>query len=127
MEVFELWVVDEYGDDFVVWLAFVEHGHDADGSGFADAEGGDRLGAEYEDIEGVVVFGVGLGDEAVGGGVVDGAGEYAVEAEHACCFIELVFVGRTFRDLDDRAEVLGEVEVLDTGSYIVPWVDHGGW
>ena len=80
--VLELGVVDEDGDDFVVWLSLVHHGHDADGSGFADAERGDFFRAENEDIEGVVVFGVGLGNESVVCGVVDGGGKDAVEAEH---------------------------------------------
>jgi len=60
------------GDDFVVAGAGVDHGHDADGAGFDKCEGLNGLLAENEDVEGIVVFGIGLRDEAVVRGIKNG-------------------------------------------------------
>jgi len=60
------------GDDFVVAGTGVHHGHDADGASLDEGKGLDGLLAENEDVEGIVVFGVGLRDEAVVRGIKNG-------------------------------------------------------
>src|SRR5258707_14511366 len=61
----ELRIARGDGDNFVVARAGVEPGHDADGAGFNEGERLNGLLAKNEDVEGIVVFGVGLGGEAV--------------------------------------------------------------
>ncbi len=117
----ELGVIDVDGDDFVIHLVLVFHGHQADGAGGDEAEGGDGFGTEDEDVEGVAIVGEGLGDEAVVGGVVDGGVQDAVELEEAGFFVELVFVGGAKGDFDDGVELRGEESVA--GRDIVPGGD----
>ena len=105
----EFGVVGGYGDDFVVAGTAVDHGHEADGAGFNQGQGLDGLLAEDQDIERIVVFGVGLGDEAVVGGVENGGVDNAVDFEEAGGFVELVFDVGAKGDFDDGLEVAGEV------------------
>src|SRR5271156_4161315 len=117
----ELRILGGNGDDLVIFLASIDHGHEADGAGVDDGERGYGLLTEDEDIDGIVVFGKGLRDEAVVGGIVDGGVEDAVELDEAAGLIELVLNAGAERDFDDAVELLRK---LAAGSYVVPGVDH---
>jgi len=93
------------GDNFVVAGAGVNHGHDADGAGFDERERLNGLLAENEDVEGIVVFGVGLRDEAVVRGIKNGGVDDAVHLEEAGLFVEFVFDVRTEGNFDDGSKV----------------------
>ena len=94
------------GDDLVVLLARVDHRHQADRAGVDERERDDRLLAQHQHVERVVVLGERLRDEAVVGRVVDGGVEDAVELEQAGLLVELVLDAGAERDLDDRVELL---------------------
>jgi len=116
-------VVGGHGDDFVVAGAAVDHGHDADGAGFDEGKRLDGFLAEDEDVERVVVFGVGLRDEAVVGGIEDRGVNDAVNFEQTGGFVEFVFYVGTEGDFDDGLEIAGE---LLAGGNIVPCMHHSG-
>ena len=101
----ELGVARGDGDNFVVAGAGVDHGHDADGAGLDERERLNGLLAENEDVEGIVVFGVGLRDEAVVRGIKNGGVDDAVHFKEAGLFVEFVFDVRTERDFDDGSKV----------------------
>jgi len=86
----ELGIARGDGDNFVVAGARVDHGHDADGAGFDERERLNGLLAENEDVEGIVVFGVGLRDEAVVRGIKNGGVDDAIHFEEAGFFVEFV-------------------------------------
>src|SRR5579863_417582 len=52
-------------NDFMIFFAAVEHGHQADGSRVNDGQRNYAFLAENQNIERVIVFGQGLGNEAV--------------------------------------------------------------
>src|SRR3984885_9077222 len=64
----ELGIFGGDSDDFMVRLAGIDHGHEADGAGVDDGKGYDGFLAEHQNIERIVVFGERLRDEAVVGG-----------------------------------------------------------
>ena len=55
-------------EDLVVLLPGVNHGHQADGSRVNDRQRNHAFLAEHQNVERVVIFGQGLGDEAIVGG-----------------------------------------------------------
>ena len=65
----------------------------------------DGLLAENEDVERIVVFGVGLRDETVVRGIEDRGMDDAIDLEQAGRLVELVFDVGAERDLDHRGEV----------------------
>ena len=107
------------GDDFVVAGTGVHHGHDADGAGFDKCEGLNGLLAENEDVEGIVVFGVGLWDEAVVRGIKNGGVNDAIHLQEAGLFVEFVFDVRTKWNFDDGLEIARD---FGTGRNVVPCV-----
>ena len=104
----ELGIVRRDGDDFVVAGAGIDHGHESDGAGLDERERLDRFLAENEDVERIVVFGVGLRDEAVVRGIENRGVDDAIDFEQTGGFVELVFYVGAERDLDDGGEVAGE-------------------
>jgi hypothetical protein len=106
----------------MIGLAPVDHGHETDGAGVNDGERHDRILAEHEHVEGIVVFCQRLRDEAVVRGIVDGGIENAIEFDQAAGFVEFVLHARSERDLDHAIEFLRE---LVAGSHVVPGMDHG--
>src|SRR5579862_2572755 len=101
----ELGIVGSDGDDFVVAGAAVDHGHEANGAGLDERERLDSFLAEDEDIERIVVFGVGLRDEAIVGGVENGGMDDAVDFEQTGGLVELVFDIGAEGNLDYGGEV----------------------
>ena len=120
-EAVELGVADGDGQDLVVGLAGVEHGHQADRPGGHQGHRRHGLLAEHQDVERVVVLGVRLGDEAVIGRVVDRRVEDPVEPEQAGLLVQLVLDARPHRDLDQGVELAREV--LARGD-VVPGMQH---
>jgi len=108
-------------DDFVVGLATVDHGHQADSAGVDDGERHHGFLAEHENIERIIVFRQSLRNKAVVGGIVNGGVENAIKLDQAACFIEFVFHARSKRDLDHAVEFLRK---FVAGSYVVPGMDH---
>src|SRR5580698_10400004 len=104
----ELGIVRRDGDDFVVAGAGIDHRHEADGASLDERERLDGLLAKNEDIERIVVFGVGLRDEAVVRGIENRGVDDAIDFEQTGGFVELVFYVGAERDLDDGGEVAGE-------------------
>jgi len=86
-----------------------------------EGERDDSFLAEDEDVERVVVFGEGLRDEAVIGGVVDSGVENAIEADESAGFIEFIFHAGAEGDLDHAIEFFWK---LVAGSDVVPGMDH---
>ena len=109
------------GDDFVVAGAGVDHGHDADGAGLDERERLNGFLAENEDVEGIVVFGVGLRDEAVVRGIKNGGVDDTIHADEAGFFVEFVFYVRPERNFDDGQKVAGD---FGAGRNVVPCVDQ---
>src|ERR1700734_470254 len=117
----ELRIFGGDGNDFMIWLAAVDHGHKADGARVNDGERHDWFLAEYEHVERVVIFGQSLRDEAVVRGIVNRGVENAVELDQSTGLVEFVLYTRPKRDLDHAIEFLRE---LVSGSYVVPGMDH---
>jgi hypothetical protein len=109
------------GDDFVVFLARVDHRHEADGAGVNDGQRHDGFLAEDENVERVIIFGERLRNESVIGGIVDGGIENAIEADEAARFVEFILHARAERDLDDAVEFLRKFVAR---SDVVPGMDH---
>jgi len=65
-------VVGRHRDDLVVGVAAVHHLHDAHYLGLHQAEGLYRQGSNDEDVERVLVVSIGLWDEAIIHGVIEG-------------------------------------------------------
>ena len=120
----ELGVARGHGDDFVVAGAGVDHGHDPDGAGFDERERLDRLLAKNEDVEGIVVFGISLRNEAVVRRIKNGGVDDAVHFEETGLFVELVFDVRTERNFDDGLEVARD---FGSGRNVVPCVEQGAF
>jgi carboxypeptidase family protein len=118
----ELGILGRDGDDFVILLAGVDHGHQADSAGVNDGQGDDRFLAQHEYIERVVVLGERLRNETVVGGIVDGRVEDAVEADQAAGFVQFILHAGAEGDFDDAVEFVGK---LVAGGYVVPRMDHG--
>jgi hypothetical protein len=78
--------------------------------------------AQHQHIERVVVFGQGLGNEAIVCGIVDRRVQDAVELDQAARLVQFVFHARAEGNLYDGVELLRK---LATGSYVVPRMDHG--
>jgi len=122
LEIFaEFGVVGGDGDYFVVGGAAVDHGHDADGASFDESERLDGLLAENEDIERIIVFGVGLRDETVIGGIENSGMDDAIDFEEAGGLVEFVFEIGAERNFDDGLEVAGDIFA---GRNVVPRVNH---
>jgi len=119
----EFGVVGGDGDDFVVAGAGVDHGHDANGAGFDESERLDWFLAEDEDVEWIVVFGVGLRDKAVVGGIENGGVDDTVDFQKAGGFVEFVFDVGAEGNFDDRLEIAGE---FLAGRNVVPCMHHAG-
>jgi hypothetical protein len=123
-------VVAEFGivggdsDDFVVGCAGVEHGHDADGTRFDERERLDGFLAENEDVERIIVFGVGLRDEAVVSGIENGGVDDTVHFEEPGGFVELVFDVGAERNFDDGLEITGDIFA---GRNVMPCVEQVEW
>lgn len=79
--------------------------------------------AEDEYVERVVVFGEGLRDEPVVGGVVDGGIEDSIKPEHAGFLVEFVFDAGTHGNFDDGGEFHGQPFARRN---IVPGMNHLG-
>ena len=112
-------VAERDGEDLLVGLAAVDEVEEADGTGLDEASGEGRDRAQHEDVERVAVIAQGAGDEAVVTGIVDGAVEHAVEAEHADLLVELVLVALVGGNLDDRGDLVGRA---GSGRDVVPGV-----
>jgi hypothetical protein len=86
-----------------------------------DREWHDRLLAENEHVERIVVLGEGLGNKTIICRVIDGGVEDAVEADKAAGLVEFILHAGAERDFDYAVELLGK---LVAGSYVVPGMDH---
>jgi hypothetical protein len=117
----ELGIFGGNGDDFVILLAGVNHGHQPNGAGVNDGEWNYRLLAEHQHIERVVVFGEGLRDESVVGRIVDGRVEDTVEADQAAGLVQFILHAGTEGDFDNAIEF---VRQFVAGSYVMPRMDH---
>jgi hypothetical protein len=109
------------GDDLVVLLAHVNQGHQADGAGVDDGQRHDRLLAQHQHVERIVVLGQSLGDESIVGRVVDGGVENAVEFDQAAGLVELALHAGAEGTFNDRLELARQ---LIAGSDVVPGMDH---
>src|SRR5262245_61213930 len=116
-----LGIVDVDRDDLVVLPLLVPHRQHPDRLRAQDAERQHGLLTQHQHVKGVAVVAEGLRQEAIVGGVVNGAGQDAVEREQAGRLVQLVLDLRAFGDLDHRAEMpLDLVAELD----VVPRVHH---
>ena len=79
----------------------VAHAHHADGTRLDDRQRVHRLLAEHQRVQRVAVVAEGPGDEAVVGGIVNGAVEHAVEAQQPRLLVQLVLVLAALGNLDD--------------------------
>ena len=117
----EFGVVGGDGDDFVIGGAAVDHGHNADSASFDEGEGLNRFLAKNENVQRVIVFGIGLRDEAVVCGIEDGGMDDAIDFEQAGRLIEFVFEIGTERNFDNGLEIAGDIFA---GRNVVPRVDQ---
>ncbi len=103
----EFGIVGSDSNDFVVAAAGIDHGHNADGPSFDEGERLNGFLAKDEDIQRIIVFGVGLRDEAIVGGIEDGGMNDAVDSEQTCGFVQLVFHVGAQGDFDQRLKITG--------------------
>ena len=68
-----------------------------------------------------VIFGEGLRNESVVGGVVDGRVENAVEPDESAQLVEFILHAGAERNFDDAVKFLRE---FVAGSYVVPGMNH---
>ena len=109
------------GDDLVVYGAGIDHGHQADGARVHDGQRGYGHLAEDQNVERVVVFGEGLGNESVIRGIVDGGIQDAIHFDDAAGFVELIFNAGAEGNFDDSLEFARDVFA---GTEVVPRM-HG--
>ena len=109
------------GDDFMIGLALVDHGHQSDRASVDDRQWNDGFLAENKNVERIVIFGEGLWDESVVSGIVNGRIEDAVESDEAAVFVELVLHAGAEGDFDDAVEFLRE---FVAGGYVMPRMNH---
>src|SRR5262249_40547484 len=109
------------GDDFVVACARVDHRHYADSSCLNERKRLDWFLAKNEDIEGIVVFGIRLRDEAVVCRIKNGGMNDAVDLEQAGRFVELIFDVGAERNFNDSLEIAGN---FGAGGNVMPCVNH---
>src|ERR1700722_17063107 len=102
-------VVGRDGDDLIVRVALVDHLHDAHDLGLHEAEGLYGQGGDHEDVEGIFVVAIGLGDETVVDRIVEGGVDDAVEFEQTAVLIDLIFATRALWYFDDRVDVTRSV------------------
>jgi hypothetical protein len=110
------------GDYFVIGIARVDHGHETDHSGVHEGERNHRFLTEHQNIEGIVIFGERLRDEAVVRGIKDGGVKNTVHADYSTGFVELILNVGVKRDFDDGIELVGN---LVAGTQVVPGMSHG--
>ena len=110
-------VIGVDSDNLVVLLALIEHAHDANGLGAEEGEGDDRLLHQDQDIQGIVVFAVGLRDEPVVVRVGDRTEENAINVEETGGLVELVFDLGATGNLNDckKMKKNGGLEVGEEG------------
>ena len=80
-----------------------------------------RLLAQHQHVERIVVFGEGLGDEAVVGGIVHGGVEHTIQLDQSADLVEFVLDARSEGDLDDAVELLRQ---FVAGGHVMPGMDH---
>jgi hypothetical protein len=96
-----LGVVCADGDDLVVLLPLVDHGHEADSPGPEERAREDGLLHEHEHVHGVVVLAERARDEAVVVRVHDGGVEHAVHLDEPRLLVQLVLDLAPLGDLHD--------------------------
>lgn len=87
----EFGIVGGDGNDFIVAGAGIDHGHNADGARLDEGESLDRFLAKDEDVERIIIFRVGLRDEAVGRWVENRGVDDAIDAQQAGGLVQFVF------------------------------------
>ena len=80
-----------------------------------------RLLAQDEDIEGIVVVGVGLWNEAVIRGIEHRRMDDAIHSQEAAGFVQLVFHIGAQGDFDDGLKIAREIVA---GGNVVPSMEH---
>jgi hypothetical protein len=100
VEVPVLGVVGADGDDLVVGLALVDHGHESDGLGPEEASGDDWLLHDDEYVDGVAVVAERARDESVVVRVDDRGVEHAVDLDEPRLLVQLVLDLAALGDLD---------------------------
>ena len=101
----ELRVLRGDGDDLVVALAGVDHGHQADGARVDQRQRHHRFLAEHQHVERIVVFGQRLRNETVVGRIVHRRVQHAVQLDQAALLVQFVLHAGAERNLDDRVEI----------------------
>jgi hypothetical protein len=115
-------VADADGDDLVVDPLVVAHSHQADGARLDDGQRVDGILAEHQRVQRIAVIAEAARDEAVVGGIVDGAVKDAVQAEEARLLVQLVLVLAALRNLDDDGK--GTVNLMIVDVDVMPGM-HG--
>ena len=111
-----LGIVPRDGQDLVIPFAAIEHGHHADGSSLHQRQRRECFLTQHKYVERIIVLGIGLGNEAVIGGIVNRRIENAIEAQESRRLVELVLdvgAGRDFHDSDElRGQILSRRNVV---------------
>jgi hypothetical protein len=114
-------VIKRYSNDLIVSVAVIEHTDDTDGVALDEGEGDQGLRTKDENIEWVIIVGIGTGDEAVVRRVMSRSIENAVHSDQAGLLIELILDLTSLTDLNDCIEAVGTDPF---GTDIVPDIDH---
>ena len=109
------------GDDLFIVFAAVGHGDIADGVAAHQRQRLQRLRAQDQNIQRVVVVAVGAGDKAVVRGIMSGGIKDPVQNDKAGLLVQLIFLLAALGDLNDSQKVVG---MDPRGVYIVPDI-HG--
>src|ERR1700732_2918512 len=118
----ELRIFGGDGDDLVIFLPRVDHGHESDGARVDDSQRHDGFLAQHQHIKRIVVLGKSLRNEAIVRGIVDRRVQDAVEVDQASGLVQFVFHAGAEGNLDDGVELLRK---LAAGSYVMPRMNHG--
>src|SRR5262249_55227364 len=76
---------------------------------------------EDQDVEGIIVLGLRLRDEAVVRRIIDRRIEHTIESQEPGLLIQLILDARAHRDLDESDELIRKILA---GRHIMPGMDH---
>src|SRR5271157_1859084 len=117
----ELRIMGGNSDNLVVFLARINHRHQADGARLNHRKGHNGLLAQDEHVEWIIVFRQRLRNESVIRGIVDRRIEHAIELDKSALLVQFVLHAGAEWDFNDGIELQGQVFA---GGDVVPGMSH---
>ena len=99
-------IIERDRNDLVVPVTLIEHTNDADRITANQRHGKERLGAEHQHIQRVIVVRIGTRDQPVIRGIMRRGVQDAVELDQTGLLVQLIFIFASLGDFHDRDEVV---------------------